>query len=1107
MKLRNTLLLLPATLTAAAVFAFPTRYFAPRSGLAEGRWVKVSVDTTGVYQLPDTMLARLGFSDPRRVAVFGRGALPSEGQFVLKDGTVAVDSNLCAVPVLADSTGLLFYGIGREWVDFLPPEPPGEGEEPFVDGYFKRTARHIYSRRGYYLLTDAAAPMPMDTLPFPPADAVVTTPAYALDYMYLGKPKVYGIKGNGQIYFDTIVTRNQVLNWRLTPPGLIPASPFTLTGDFYTTYTSKGNENAKWSLWIGNREYTFASTSQISTTMANNFTRPVRNSLAPGSQVAMSLHIGSASVSNAGVDYLGLTYRRTLPAAKGTDGDMSLPAAAGGYVCLPLASSYSDARVLEISNPQAPALVPKGADGSPVLAAGSRVTVFDRSEQQRRVRVEGEVRNTDLHSQLVSGADLIILTIPALRLQADRLAQLHRDRDSLRVVVAEVGDVYNEFNSGTPDPMAYRTMVKMAYQNNPGKTHLNLLLFGPMRAEALGIKKELDYDSFIIAFQDYRCSQDGDAQNINDFLGMMIDTRINNLEFNNVEVGVGVLPVAGEQEAAQIIDKIERYLDYEGYADVSNKVLAVSGTGDNNLHTEGVVRMTTELNNRFNSSLLTTPLVCEAFSKDQITGRLRNLLNSNFTFAFYLGHGSEFKLDKDVNLFSKSEATLMENNVLPFFIFGTCDNTGFDVGNRGLGESMVIDSPNGLIGAILSSRKAYSNQNEQFVKQVLTHLTQTPAGLTIDTMQTIGQVYARAKTAMRNTYENTFQLMCDPALKLHIPLLAANPDNTAGLSFVPGTRVKLTGPVTRRGTSVGIDDFSGMVTAKVLAPARSETCPNLINPASTKHPVITYADEVLATFRGTAADGRFEVDVEIPQSYRLRAGVPTRIAISAYDPVTHRGASGVTTVTIAETAADPGQLDVTAPVIETLEYDPELKEIRFTVSDDRSLNIDNPALNQGFAVTLDGKYYGGVAHTLHVEPGTPVKASGTIPCADLARGEHAVSVAISDYAGNEAEQSMSFRIGDELPLLSLEAETLTAGSESLRFTLHEASPQKGRLMVASHEGTTVISLPFEGTEIDCPLEDAEGQRLAPGLYRAWVITDAPAYGSSAPLTFAVLPAE
>ena len=108
MKLRNTLLLLPATLTAAAVFAFPTRYFAPRSGLAEGRWVKVSVDTTGVYQLPDTMLARLGFSDPRRVAVFGRGALPSEGQFVLKDGTVAVDSNLCAVPVLADSTGLLF---------------------------------------------------------------------------------------------------------------------------------------------------------------------------------------------------------------------------------------------------------------------------------------------------------------------------------------------------------------------------------------------------------------------------------------------------------------------------------------------------------------------------------------------------------------------------------------------------------------------------------------------------------------------------------------------------------------------------------------------------------------------------------------------------------------------------------------------------------------------------------------------------------------------------------------------------------------------------------------------------------------------------------------
>lgn len=1106
MKLRNTLLLLPATLTAA-VFAFPTGYFAPKSSLAEGRWVKVSVDSTGVYQLPDTMLARLGFTDPTRVAVFGRGAKPSEGQFVLKNGTVAVDSDLCAVPVLADSTGVFFYGIGPEWMDFLPPEQPAEGEEPFVDGYFKRTVRHIYSKRGYYLLTDAAVPMPMDTLRLPPVGSVVTTPSYALGYQLLGKPKTYGIKGNGQIYFDTIVGAGQVLDWRLTPAGLIPSSPFTLTGDFYTTYISKGNENARWSLWIGNQEYNFASTSQISTVMANNFTGPVRSTLPASSTVAMSLHIASGTVSSAGLDYLGLTYRRTLPVAKGTDGDMSLPVASGSYVSLPLAAAYSEARVLEISDPQAPALVPKDADGRPVLAAGSRVTVFDRNEAHRRVRVEGEVRNTDLHSQLVSGADLIILTIPALRQQADRLAQLHRDRDSLRVVVAEVGDVYNEFNSGTPDPMAYRTMVKMAYQNNPAKAHLDLLLFGPMRAEALGLKKELDYDSFIIAFQDYRCSQDGDAQNINDFLGMMIDTRVNNLEFNNVEVGVGVLPVAGEQEAGQIIDKIERYLDYNGYADVNNKVLAVSGTGDNNLHTEGMVRMTTELNNRFNSSLLTTPLVCEAFSQDQIGARLRTLINSNFCLGFYLGHGSQLKLDREINLFNKSETGLLRNSVLPFFIFGTCDNTGFDTGSRGIGESMVIDSPNGLIGSILSSRKAYSNQNEQFVKQIFTHLTQTPSGLSIDTMQTIGQIYARAKTAMRNTYENTFQLMCDPALKLHIPLLAANPDNAAGQNFVPGTRVKLTGPITRRGTSVGIDDFSGMVTAKVMAPVRSITCPNLINPGSTKHPIITYADEVLATFHGTATDGRFEVDVEIPQTYRLRAGVPTRIAISAYDPVTHRGASGITTVSIAETAADPGQLDVTSPVVENLEYDPELKEIRFTVSDDRSLNIDNPALNQGFAVTLDGKYYDGVANTLQVEPGSPIKASGTIPCSNLGRGDHAVSVAISDYAGNEAEQSMSFRIGDELPLLSLEAETLTAGSESLRFTLHEAYPQKGRLMVASHEGTTVISLPFEGTEIDCPLEDAEGQRLAPGLYRAWVITDAPAYGSSAPLTFAVLPAE
>ena len=51
----------------------PVNRYADHSVLAEGRWVKISVPASGIYQLTDKLLRNAGFADPSRVKVYGYG--------------------------------------------------------------------------------------------------------------------------------------------------------------------------------------------------------------------------------------------------------------------------------------------------------------------------------------------------------------------------------------------------------------------------------------------------------------------------------------------------------------------------------------------------------------------------------------------------------------------------------------------------------------------------------------------------------------------------------------------------------------------------------------------------------------------------------------------------------------------------------------------------------------------------------------------------------------------------------------------------------------------------------------------------------------------------
>ena len=109
--------------------------YADHSVLASGRWVKISVPSTGVYQLTDEVVRQAGFTNMNKVKIYGYGGA-MQPELLTGDYVVATD-DLQEVPTCEVSGRRLFYGVGPvSW-----------------DSNHHRI-RNPYSAYGYYFLTE-----------------------------------------------------------------------------------------------------------------------------------------------------------------------------------------------------------------------------------------------------------------------------------------------------------------------------------------------------------------------------------------------------------------------------------------------------------------------------------------------------------------------------------------------------------------------------------------------------------------------------------------------------------------------------------------------------------------------------------------------------------------------------------------------------------------------------------------------------------------------------------------------------------------------------------------------------------------------------------------
>ena len=98
---------------ATQATAFTRTATVDNSVLSAGRFVKIRIPDTGVYQLTNAELRRMGFNDPEKVRIYGYGGYLLSNRFANHPC-----DDLPEVPIHRTANGLLFYAwqIGRAHV-------------------------------------------------------------------------------------------------------------------------------------------------------------------------------------------------------------------------------------------------------------------------------------------------------------------------------------------------------------------------------------------------------------------------------------------------------------------------------------------------------------------------------------------------------------------------------------------------------------------------------------------------------------------------------------------------------------------------------------------------------------------------------------------------------------------------------------------------------------------------------------------------------------------------------------------------------------------------------------------------------------------------------
>ena len=1037
----------------ASVASAASRY-AEHSVLNSGRWAKIRVPSSGVYQLTDELVRRAGFSSLERVRIYGYGG-ELQPEALTGDYLTETD-DLKQLPTCTVGGRRLFYARG-----------------PVSWSSSNDRVRNYYSDYGYYFLTESDEPA-----------ATLDSAAFASsfypsgdDYNTLYEVDDYAwYQGGRNLYDSQVLPLGTACDYQLSSPST------SGRGSVRVVLSAYGASSA--------------------TVSVNDSVVGTINISSSGEYDAMRVSSGQYSVSN-------LTSSNKITITETSGGTMRLD-----YIALHSNEPKEAPRLSSASFP-----VPE--------------YVYN-------------ITNQDLHAHGPADMVIIISTSQHLREQAERLAALHEQADSMRVRIVPADEIFNEFSSGTPDATAYRRYMKMLYDRAETEADMPkyLVLFGDGAWDNRMVTqgwRGYSPDDFLLCFESDNSYNHIDCYVSDDFYCMLDDGETiqdGNSRYScygKPDVAVGRFPVRTATEAGIMLDKLEQYMSNANAGAWQNTIVLMGDDGNNNVHmvtADRVANMVMADHPQYN----VRKIMWDAYNREvtstgnsypDVVRLVKQYMANGALVMNYNGHGSANSISHEQVLVLSDFQSAVSSN-LPLWVTAACDILPYDGLEDNIGEAAVLNPRGGAVAFYGTTRTVFTSYNENMNMAFMRELLDDSEGLV-----SVGEAARRAKVYLVEAQSGgdvtvnklQFTLLGDPAMKLAMPTLGAVVDSIGGVAVGEGGTVRLGAgsEVVVRGRildgNATASGFNGTLTATVSDAEQEVVCKlNNTDPNDGSDEAFVFTDRSSVVFKGsnTVSDGQFEFSFVVPKDIMYSDGNGLINIYAVNDDCTKTAAGASSAITFNGSAElSP---DSVGPAIYCY-----LNSSSFTngsyvnptpyfvaeVSDEDGINASGGGVGHDLQLIIDGDMSQTYVLNDYFSFDFGSYKSGTIGFSipTLSEGEHRLQFRAWDVLNNSSTSELTFRVarGVEPSIIDVECTENPAVTATTFRIIHDRIGSELDVVLDLFDMSGRHLWSYSETDvptdnvltIDWDLTVGGGQRLGTGvyLYRVRASCDGSSYTS------------
>lgn len=1010
--------------------------FRSASLLSGGTWTKIKVSESGIYKIGYQELSEMGLAGipSSEIALYGMGG----GMLPEKAGENRPDG-LQEIPIsVYDPDGTINSG---DYISFY-----GESADEWkFDSINRRFSfvKNIYEDYNYYYITQSSNPgarIALQTAPSSPPSLTVTGFS---DYAVHHNDSLNLIKSGKNWYgeeFDLKTSYRFDFSFPNPEPGAnvrvnanvaarsISSSYFTISaGSANTTISIQSISATSY-----NSIYAYQSAKAFST---------------PLTQANLSVQVTYNKPQSSSVgwlDYLELNTRRTLTMTGNQmmfrNADTIAP---GLVVSYQLQNANVSTVIWDISNPFHPEKVNATLSGTTLTFSSdaSRLRQFVAFDINKGYSILNNEKITNQNLRGLSNIDYVILTHPKFITSARRLEKLHSTNNSLKTVILYPEQIYNEFSSGKQDPTAIRDFMKMLYDKatTPEALPKYLLLLGDGSYDN---KNRIDKNTnYIPTYQSGESLHPVYSYVTDDYYGLLDDHEGVN-GGGALDIGIGRFPVQTEEQAAQMTDKIERYmigdnslnntgacnssLGVKRMSDWRNRICLVADDEDGNLHLSDAEMLSKYIDTTHRVYNI-HKIYLDAYLQESTPGGQRypeankainDIVGRGTLIMNYTGHGGELGWAHERVLGVDDIKKWDNTNNMPLFVTATCEFTRFDDPERtSAGEYVFLNPDGGGIALFTTTRIAFSfsnfSFNNAFYKTVFKKVN--------DNYQRIGEIFRKSKVHSGSLASNrNVILIGDPALMLAYPQhnivtthINQKPVALQNDTLKALTKVEISGYIASD-NGVMLSGYNGVLYPSVFD--KKITYTTLGNDAGSSPWNFEIQKNILYKGKATIENGAFSFSFIVPKDIAYAFG---KGKISYYAEDGETDGHGYYDNVIIGGSSNAAVTDQQGPVILLYLNDStfvfggvtdENPMIFAKVSDESGINTVGNGIGHDIIATLDEETDKQIVLNDYYEADMDSYQSGSIryPLQNLENGLHTLSMKVWDVFNNSSEAYTEF---------------------------------------------------------------------------------------------------